>query len=236
MFLVVALWTKPIDQYKIAAKTNKKKLLFALTESVTGYIRMRNACRITVYDSTAVEVYVRARNSSCSLSDHLASHPSELLSAFWYFSYFSYFLVSLVLLRSRILVYQVWYARISLALLVPWLVCGCFGFLCLTICDHIICISLGWRISTDTGCDDVIGYKGQFNVKTTHTGTLGLRSTQSFRLLVLEVYSRVLRHFSSWYSRDSRVLSHFSLWHSKDSLLFSHFSLWNSRYSRLLNQ
>ena len=54
VFLVVALWTKPIDQYKIAAKTNKKKLLFALTESVTGYIRMRNACRVTVYDSTAI--------------------------------------------------------------------------------------------------------------------------------------------------------------------------------------
>ena len=26
------------------------------------------------------------------------------------------------------------------------------GFLCITVCDHRICISLGWSISTDTGC------------------------------------------------------------------------------------
>ena len=27
-----------------------------------------------------------------------------------------------------------------------------FGLLCLTVCDHRNCISLGWRISTGTGC------------------------------------------------------------------------------------
>ena len=32
-----------------------------------------------------------------------------------------------------------------------------FGLLCFTLVyDHIICISLGWRISTDSGCTDVV--------------------------------------------------------------------------------
>ena len=62
-------------------------------------------------------------------------------------------------------------------------------------------------------------------MKTTHTGTLGLRSIQSFRRLVLEVYSRVLSHFSSWYSRDSRVLSHFSSWYPRDLRVLKSFQL-----------
>ena len=33
----------------------------------------------------------------------------------------------------------------------------CFVFLYLTVCDHIICISLGWRIRTDTGCTADVG-------------------------------------------------------------------------------
>ena len=82
----------------------------------------------------------------------------------------------------------------------------------------------------------------------TRAGTLGLLSTQSFQLLVHRD-SRLLSHFSSWYSRDSRVLSHFSLWYSRDSRVLSHFGfrypryslvlksfqLWYSRYSRVLS-
>ena len=33
-----------------------------------------------------------------------------------------------------------------------------FGLLCLTaVCDHIICIFVGGRISTGSGCTDVVG-------------------------------------------------------------------------------
>ena len=40
-------------------------------------------------------------------------------------------------------------------------------FFCLTVCDHIICISLGWRIRKDTeGTADVVEWKERFNVKT----------------------------------------------------------------------
>ena len=62
------------------------------------------------------------------------------------------------------LIFPVWlvllcstkYAGISLAL--PWLIAVVLFYLCLTACNHRICARyLGWRISTDTGCTDVVG-------------------------------------------------------------------------------
>ena len=135
--------------------------------------------------------------SSCSLSDLLASHYSELLSAFFLFfctyagilflvfvlfrpcsSYLFLFSTYAVLLAAFLiflhhilqnscrffvvflvlifLIFLVWlvllcsrtrYASISLAL--PGLNAVVLFLLCLTVCDHRICISLGWRISTD---------------------------------------------------------------------------------------
>ena len=52
----------------------------------------------------------------------------------------------------------------------PTLILKRLVFLCLTACDHIICISLGLRIRKDTrGTADVVGYKERFNVNTTMT-------------------------------------------------------------------
>ena len=43
-------------------------------------------------------------------------------------------------------------------------------FVCLTVRDHVVCISLGLRMMTDTGCSgDVVGHNERSNVKTTST-------------------------------------------------------------------
>ena len=95
---------------------------------------------------------------------------------------FLIFLVWLVLLCSRTR-----YASISLAL--PWLIAIVLVFLCLTaVCDHRICTSLGWRISTDTRCTDV-EEKERFNVKTTHSHRNGVHSSSVHRIIRIRILS-----------------------------------------------
>ena len=58
----------------------------------------------------------------------------------------------------------------TLALDLPTLILQRLVFLCLTVCDNRICISLGRRIRKDTGgTADVVGQKERFNLKTTTT-------------------------------------------------------------------
>ena len=112
--------------------------------------------------------------SSCSPSD-LASHSSELLSAFFVFLViFLLFLVWLVLCsRTR-------YASISLDL--PFDYLRLFCFFSVSVCDHIICISLGWRISTDTGCTGAVEWKERLKVKTTLTCTYQIHVVCQFNI------------------------------------------------------
>ena len=70
---------------------------------------------------------------------------------------FVVFIFYLFMVWPAVLCPRTRYASISLALYLDQ--CRLFGLLCLTVCDHIIisCISLGCRIGTNTGCNDVVG-------------------------------------------------------------------------------
>ena len=103
------------------------------------------------------------------LSDLLASHSSEHLSfvllcflsfsfyfiqIFFFLFFFSlYLMVWLVLLCSRTR-----YASASRALFSTLINRDCLVYSIFTVSEHRICISLAWRISTDSGCTDVVGY------------------------------------------------------------------------------
>ena len=129
---------------------------------------IQNSCRLFCFLSfSALCRYLLPRLRVVSpvqqLYDPFQHVWSMFLQPFWYFcitffrtpvGFFVFFvhiflisLVWLVLLCSRTRC-----ASISLAL--PWLFAVVLVFL--SVCDHIMCISLGWRLSTDTGCTDVV--------------------------------------------------------------------------------
>ena len=127
---------------------------------------------ITVYFSSSPCCFVRATGPGiCSssarmlffwqpfLSDLLASHSSEHLSfvllCFLFRSLFFFFfllffswsgLFCCVLVPGTLSFHLLYLDKLRL-----------FVLLCFTVCDHRICISLGWRISTVSGCTDVVG-------------------------------------------------------------------------------
>ena len=92
--------------------------------------------------------------SSCGLCGRLVSHIlHNSCRIFLYFiSYFSYLVVSFVLLCSRARYASVYLEGFTLISRRRFR-----GVLCLTVCHRRVCISLGWKNSTDTGCIDVVG-------------------------------------------------------------------------------
>ena len=94
---------------------------------------------------------LRIIRSTCSFLCHVVSC---LISKFICFYSFVIILVVLIsrwrcLLCSRTRYAGAWFVYLDCL--------ATFGFLCLTVCDYIICISLGWRIRKNTGTADVIG-------------------------------------------------------------------------------
>ena len=75
-------------------------------------------------------------------------------------------------MATCLLIYMLWrYYHYISEYNIPLLIADVLVFLCLTVCDHRICISLGWGISTDSGCADVVSRKNglmwrQYNIIT----------------------------------------------------------------------